>query len=54
MRRYAVAGAGHRLVAIFRDPCRTFLVVAIVVGGYLACVVPHFGGIDESGHFYRA
>ena len=38
----------------FRDPARTFLVLAVVVGGYLALVVPHFGGIDEPAHFYRA
>jgi hypothetical protein len=36
------------------DPGATFLIVALTVGVYLACVVPHFGGIDEPAHFYRA
>ena len=31
-----------------------FLVLALAVGVYLACVVPHFGGIDETAHFYRS
>jgi hypothetical protein len=39
---------------MFRDPFRTFLVLAILAGAYLACVVPHFGGIDEPAHFYRS
>lgn len=42
------------LRGVFRDPARTFLVLAIPFGVYLACVVPHFGGIDEPAHFYRA
>jgi hypothetical protein len=41
-------------LGVFRDPLRTFLVLAIPIGVYLACVVPHFGGIDEPAHFYRA
>ena len=45
---------GRGAVGLFRDPARTFLVLAVVVGGYLALVVPHFGGIDEPAHFYRA
>jgi uncharacterized membrane protein len=44
----------HAVLDFFRDPARTFLVLALVAGGYLACVVPHFGGIDEPAHFYRA
>ena len=39
---------------MFRDPARTFLVLALAAGAYLVCVVPHFGGIDEPAHFYRA
>src|SRR5258707_14474494 len=42
------------VVDVFRDPLRTFLVLAILAGGYLVCVVPHFGGIDEPAHFSRA
>lgn len=42
------------LLGVFRDPLRTFLVLAIPVGVYLAGVVPHFGGIDEPAHFYRS
>jgi hypothetical protein len=41
-------------LGVFRDPARTFLVLAIAAGGYLVCVVPHFGGIDEPAHFSRA
>src|SRR6185312_3358402 len=51
-RRGARARAQRR--GVFRDPARTFLVLAVVVGGYLALIVPHFGGIDEPAHFYRA
>jgi hypothetical protein len=36
------------------DPAISFLVVATVVGAYLAFVVPHFGGIDEPAHFFRS
>jgi hypothetical protein len=43
-----------RAVALFRDPTRTFLLLAIVVGGYLVVVVPYFGGIDEPAHFSRS
>ena len=43
-----------RVVALFRDPMRTFLLLAIVVGGYLVFVVPYFGGIDEPAHFSRS
>jgi len=43
-----------RVVDFFRDPARVFLVLALLAGAYLACVVPHFGGIDEPAHFYRA
>lgn len=41
-------------LGLFRDPARTFVLLAVVFGGYLAIVVPHFGGIDEPAHFYRA
>jgi hypothetical protein len=41
-------------LALFREPVATFLVIGMVVGVYLACVVPHFGGIDEPAHFYRS
>ena len=43
-----------RAVALFRDPTRTFLLLAIVVGGYLVFAVPYFGGIDEPAHFSRS
>src|SRR6478672_7036542 len=36
------------------NPATTFLVVALAAGAYLACVVPHFGGIDETAHFFRS
>lgn len=39
---------------LFADPALTFLVLALAAGVYLACVVPHFGGIDETAHFYRS
>jgi hypothetical protein len=42
-----------RAVALFRDPVRTFLLLAIVVGGYLVFTVPYFGGIDEPAHFWQ-
>jgi hypothetical protein len=38
----------------FRNPLTTFLLLAIAAGAYLACVVPHFAGIDEPAHFYRS
>jgi hypothetical protein len=41
-------------LVLFRNPLATFLVLGAVVGVYLACVVPHFGGIDEPAHFYRS
>jgi hypothetical protein len=45
---------GRDLRGLFRNPLATFLVLGAVVGVYLACVVPHFGGIDEPAHFYRS
>jgi hypothetical protein len=45
---------GRDLLAWFRNPLTTFLVLGIAAGAYLACVVPHFGGIDEPAHFYRS
>ena len=45
---------GRDLFAWFRDPLKTFLVLAIAAGVYLVCVVPHFAGIDEPAHFYRS
>jgi uncharacterized membrane protein len=41
-------------LALFRSPVATFLAIGLVVGVYLACVVPHFAGIDEPAHFYRS
>ncbi len=43
-----------RLFGVFRDPLRTFVVLAVAAGGYLAFAVPWFGGIDEPAHFYRS
>jgi Predicted membrane protein (DUF2142) len=43
-----------RVVALFRDPMRTFVFLAVVVGGYLVFAVPYFGGIDEPAHFSRS
>src|SRR5262245_13306530 len=56
--RESVAEPGPRravdaVVGVFRDPLRTFVVLALVVGGYLVFTVPYFGGIDEPAHFYR-
>lgn len=48
------AGRRRDLLALFRNPVATFLAIGLVVGVYLACVVPHFGGIDEPAHFYRS
>jgi hypothetical protein len=45
---------GRDPFAWFRDPLKTFLVLAIAAGVYLVCVVPHFAGIDEPAHFYRS
>jgi len=45
---------GRDLLRWFRNPLTTFLLLGITVGVYLACVVPHFGGIDEPAHFYRS
>jgi hypothetical protein len=45
---------GRDPLRLFRDPLATFLLLAILAGGYLACVVPHFAGIDEPAHFYRS
>src|SRR5437763_16212393 len=42
------------VVQVFRDPMRTFVAVALVVGGYFVFTVPYFGGIDEPAHFYRS
>jgi hypothetical protein len=42
------------LLGWFRNPLTTFLLLGVTVGVYLACVVPHFGGIDEPAHFYRS
>jgi uncharacterized membrane protein len=51
----APARRGRRdLLALFRNPVATFLTLGAVVGVYLVCVVPHFGGIDEPAHFYRS
>ena len=47
-------GLGARIVDVFRDPLRTFLVIAIPVGVYFALTIPYFGGIDEPAHFYRS
>jgi uncharacterized membrane protein len=46
--------ATGRLRRRLADPASIFLIVALTAGAYLACVVPHFGGIDEPAHFYRA
>jgi hypothetical protein len=46
-------GVGHAVLDLFRDPMRTFVVLALCVGGYLVFAVPYFGGIDEPAHFYR-
>lgn len=43
-----------RAVALFRDPMRTFALLAVVVGGYLVFAAPYFGGIDEPAHFSRS
>jgi hypothetical protein len=45
--------SGSFVVDLFRDPVRTFVVLALCVGGYLVFTVPYFGGIDEPAHFYR-
>ena len=45
---------GRDPLRLFRDPLATFLLLAILAGAYLACVVPHFAGIDEPAHFFRA
>jgi hypothetical protein len=37
-----------------RDPVVVFVVIAVLAGTYLALVVPRFGGIDETAHFYRS
>jgi hypothetical protein len=50
----APAPRGGGVLAPFRNPLVTFLGIGLVVGVYLACVVPHFGGIDEPAHFYRS
>ena len=44
---------GTAVLDVFRDPLRTFVLLAVVVGGYLVFAVPYFGGIDEPAHFYR-
>jgi hypothetical protein len=45
---------GRDRLGWFRDPLKTFLVLAVAAGVYLVCVVPHFAGIDEPAHFYRS
>ena len=54
----AATAGGERarggVLGFFRDPLRVFLLLAVAAGVYLACVVPHFGGIDEPAHFYRS
>jgi hypothetical protein len=45
---------GRDPLRLFREPLATFLLLAIAAGAYLACVVPHFAGIDEPAHFYRS
>jgi hypothetical protein len=47
-------GPARTLIGIFRDPRQTFVVLAVLVGGYLVFAVPYFGGIDEPAHFYRS
>jgi hypothetical protein len=42
------------VLAAFRDPATTFLVVGGVVGILLVFLVPQFAGIDEAGHFVRS
>jgi hypothetical protein len=46
-------GFGTAILDVFRDPVRTFVVLALCAGGYLLVAVPYFGGIDEPAHFYR-
>ena len=43
-----------RVLDLFRDPLRTFVVLAVLAGGYLVFAVPYFGGVDETAHFYRS
>ncbi len=43
-----------RVIDLFHDPLRTFVVLAVLVGGYLVFTVPYFGGVDETAHFYRS
>src|SRR5262245_35673645 len=45
---------GRDVLRWFRNPLTTFLLLAIGAGVYFACVVPHFGGIDEPAHLYRS
>jgi hypothetical protein len=42
-----------RVLAGFRNPATTFLVVAGLAGIVLIFLVPSFAGIDEGGHFAR-
>lgn len=41
-------------IGLFRDPLRTFVILAVAAGGCLVAVVPFFGGIDEPAHFSRS
>jgi len=43
-----------RALGFFRDPLRTLLLLGGLTGLFVALVVPHFGGIDETAHFYRS
>jgi uncharacterized membrane protein len=43
-----------RVVDFFRDPLRTLLLLGTLTGVFVAFAVPHFGGIDETAHFYRS
>jgi len=48
------ATGGSRALGLLRNPLHVFLVLGVLAGVYLACVVPHFGGVDETAHFYRS
>ena len=43
-----------RALGLFRDPLHTVLLLGGLTGLFVALVVPHFGGIDETAHFYRS
>jgi hypothetical protein len=40
-------------MTVLRDPLRTFVVLAVLAGGFSVFTVPYFGGIDETAHFFR-